>query len=251
MSRLDVYMALKGITQADLRRALEAKGHSITPGMMSLIVAGKRGVKSEYVDIICDVLQEPRDELWSEEGTAELYDRLKKTSAPEQATAAAATAPPRALVPVHGHFDVDVHLRLLPKLAEPGDLADALSLLVAREGVAATQLDNLDAVDGERILVPRALSKIHGARAFAVRIVGESMLKAGIEPGDVLIVRRSSSAKDEEIVIAAQDGGVTCARLRGELLVKESDDKRRHPDIPLAEGARVLGVAKAIYKPPK
>ena len=56
---------------------------------------------------------------------------------------------------------------------------------------------------------------IHEAAAtFVVRAEGESMLNAGIFPGDFLVVDRSLTARKEDIVIAALDGEFTVKRLK-------------------------------------
>ncbi|MDZ7664933.1 MAG: translesion error-prone DNA polymerase V autoproteolytic subunit [Desulfotignum sp.] len=54
----------------------------------------------------------------------------------------------------------------------------------------------------------------HPAATFFVRVSGESMIKAGIFPGDILIVDRSLEAVDKRIVIAVLDGELTVKRLR-------------------------------------
>ena len=48
---------------------------------------------------------------------------------------------------------------------------------------------------------------------FLVRVSGESMLKAGIFPGDILIVDHSLEPTHGKIVIAAVDGELTVKRL--------------------------------------
>ncbi|MES2607401.1 MAG: translesion error-prone DNA polymerase V autoproteolytic subunit [Pseudomonadota bacterium] len=48
---------------------------------------------------------------------------------------------------------------------------------------------------------------------FFVRTSGESMLNAGINDGDLLVVDRSIIAKNNDIVIAAVDGDLTVKRL--------------------------------------
>lgn len=61
---------------------------------------------------------------------------------------------------------------------------------------------------------------------FVVRAEGESMLGAGIFPGDYLVVDRSLPPRPENVVIAALDGEFTVKRLKkaGEryLLVPEN-----------------------------
>ncbi len=63
---------------------------------------------------------------------------------------------------------------------------------------------------------------------FALRIRGDSMLNAGILPGDLVVVHRQSTAENGEIVIALLDTEATCKRLRrrdGRVwLVPENDD---------------------------
>ncbi|MFA5907047.1 MAG: translesion error-prone DNA polymerase V autoproteolytic subunit [Desulfobacula sp.] len=54
----------------------------------------------------------------------------------------------------------------------------------------------------------------HPAATFFVRVSGESMINAGIYPGDILIVDRSLEAVDKKIVIAVVDGDLTVKRLR-------------------------------------
>jgi DNA polymerase V len=54
----------------------------------------------------------------------------------------------------------------------------------------------------------------NAATTFVVRAEGESMLGAGIFPGDFLVVDRSLVARKEDIVIAALDGEFTVKRLK-------------------------------------
>jgi DNA polymerase V len=54
----------------------------------------------------------------------------------------------------------------------------------------------------------------HPAATFLLRATGESMIKAGIEEDDLLVVDRSIEAADGKIVIAAVEGSLTVKRLR-------------------------------------
>lgn len=54
------------------------------------------------------------------------------------------------------------------------------------------------------------------ATTFVVRAEGESMLGAGIFPGDFLVVDRSLVARPGDVVIAALDGDFTVKSLRQE-----------------------------------
>jgi DNA polymerase V len=53
----------------------------------------------------------------------------------------------------------------------------------------------------------------HPSSTFMVRASGDSMIKAGIQPGDLLIVDRSLEASHGKIVIAAINGELTVKRL--------------------------------------
>lgn len=52
------------------------------------------------------------------------------------------------------------------------------------------------------------------AATFFVRVSGDSMLGAGIHPGDLLVVDRSLEPKDKNVVIAVLDGELTVKRIR-------------------------------------
>ncbi|EJW21990.1 hypothetical protein IMCC14465_03840 [alpha proteobacterium IMCC14465] len=61
----------------------------------------------------------------------------------------------------------------------------------------------------------------HPAATFFLRVVGESMLGAGIHPGDLLVVDRSLTPTPNDIVIAVLHGELTVKRL-----LRDPDDKR-------------------------
>lgn len=78
----------------------------------------------------------------------------------------------------------------------------------------------------------------HPASTFYVRVKGDSMIKAGINSGDVLIVDRSLEPKDKKIVVAILNNEFTVKRVRRIkeklFLVSENDD---YPSIEVKEGA--------------
>lgn len=68
----------------------------------------------------------------------------------------------------------------------------------------------------------------HPASTFYVKVKGDSMIKAGINSGDVLIVDRSLEPKDKKIVVAILNNEFTVKRLRKTkdklYLVSENDN---------------------------
>lgn len=80
---------------------------------------------------------------------------------------------------------------------------------------------------------------------FMLRASGDSMNRAGINDGDLLLIRQQESAGDGDIVVALIDDEATVKRLRinedNVVLVPESDNKSHMPVI-LSRDFRVQGV---------
>lgn len=62
-------------------------------------------------------------------------------------------------------------------------------------------------------LDPKKLLVRHPAATFFVRVQGDSMLGAGIHPGDILVVDRALEPKEGNIIVASLDGAFTVKRL--------------------------------------
>jgi DNA polymerase V len=54
----------------------------------------------------------------------------------------------------------------------------------------------------------------HPSATFFVRVTGDSMIDAGIYPGDILIVDRAIEPDDKKVVVAVIDGDLTLKRIR-------------------------------------
>jgi len=79
---------------------------------------------------------------------------------------------------------------------------------------------------------------------FALTVRGESMLGAGILPGDVVVVRRQDRAADGAIVVALVDGEATVKRLR--LRRRKLELHAENPEFPpivpaRGDDVRILG----------
>jgi len=55
---------------------------------------------------------------------------------------------------------------------------------------------------------------VKGGRCFGLKVVGDSMIDAGIEAGDTLVVRQQPLAEDGDIVVAGLGDEATVKRLR-------------------------------------
>ena len=78
----------------------------------------------------------------------------------------------------------------------------------------------------------------HPAATFFVKVKGDSMIKAGIHSGDILVVDRSLEPRDKKIVVAVLNGDFTVKRVRKMkdklYLVSENDD---YAPIEIKDGA--------------
>ena len=84
---------------------------------------------------------------------------------------------------------------------------------------------------------------------FFVRAAGDSMTGAGIRPGDILVVDRSLSAADGDIVIACVDNEFTVKFLKNDAgTVALLPANRKYRPITFSEGMelRVFGVVTAV-----
>lgn len=89
----------------------------------------------------------------------------------------------------------------------------------------------------------------HPAATFFVRVSGDSMLGAGIHPGDLLVVDRSLEAAHGRVIIAIVDNELTVKRLyrrNGSIRLLAEND--RYPPIEIAGGVtlEVWGVVTHV-----
>jgi DNA polymerase V len=71
----------------------------------------------------------------------------------------------------------------------------------------------------------------HPASTFCVKVKGDSMVGAGINTGDILIVDRSLEPKDKRIIVAVVNGDFTVKRVskRGDKLSLVSENPKYDP----------------------
>lgn len=85
---------------------------------------------------------------------------------------------------------------------------------------------------------------------FILRAKGESMIEAGIDPGDLVVVRKQNTADEGDIVVALVDNETTLKRF---YIDKEKKCVRLHPenrtmnDI-LVKSCYIQGVAQHVIK---
>ena len=85
------------------------------------------------------------------------------------------------------------------------------------------------------------------AATFAVRVDGDSMIGAGIFPGDIAVVDRAGTAVDGSVVLALVDGEFTIKRYRsrnGAVWLEPANPAYRRIDISAESAFEVWGVVR-------
>lgn len=102
----------------------------------------------------------------------------------------------------------------------------------------------------ERTLDLNELCIQHPSATFFVRAQGDSMVEAGINSGDVLVVDRSLTAKHGDIIIASIHGELTVKELelRPNALLRPRN--KAYPVIPISEESEfeVFGVVTSVVR---
>ena len=89
----------------------------------------------------------------------------------------------------------------------------------------------------------------HQDATYMLRVSGDSMIDAGILPGDLVLVERREAARSGEIVVAEVDGEWTMKtyRKRGRKVFLEPANAAYPPIVPKV-GIRIVAVVKAVIR---
>ncbi len=84
---------------------------------------------------------------------------------------------------------------------------------------------------------------------YILRVKGDSMVNAGILPGDMIIVERTTQSRDGDIVIAEVDGQWTMKyfRKQGHHVYLEAANPKYQPIVPQHE-LRIAAVVRAVIR---
>lgn len=85
--------------------------------------------------------------------------------------------------------------------------------------------------------------------SFMLTVSGDSMIEAGIHPGDMVIVERGRHPKDGDIVIAEIDHEWTMKhfeRANGQITLRAAN--KRYPPITPSEELQIAGVVRAVIR---
>lgn len=151
---------------------------------------------------------------------------------------------------------VHFHLKRLQErgLIEKGDFKGRAIVLTARQERGRIPIVG-DVAAGTPILAQECVEDYltfdcggQEENFFALRVRGESMLKAGILPNDLVIVRRQQTAQNGEIVVALLGDEATVKRLsrkNGQVWLMPENDAYQPID---GRAAQVLGKVTAVVR---
>ena len=155
----------------------------------------------------------------------------------------------------------------LPEAASANDIYNSFSPSVIKGGLDNNkQKDNIneipvlgkiaagtpiEAIQNEvsRVVLPQALSK--NGEHFGLKISGDSMIEAGINDGDTVIVRKTNTANNGQIVVALIDDHEAMLkriRKKGKVVALESANKRYETKIFGPDRVKVQGVLVSLYR---
>jgi len=109
----------------------------------------------------------------------------------------------------------------------------------------------IEAIQNEvsKVALPEELSK--NGEHFGLKVSGDSMIEAGINDGDTVIVKKTSTANNGQIVVALidnQEAMLKRIRKKGKVVALESANKRYETKIFGPDRVKVQGVLVSLYR---
>jgi len=155
----------------------------------------------------------------------------------------------------------------LPETASANDIYNSFSPSVIKGGLDTENekqnLNNvpvlgqiaagtpIEAIQNEvgRVAIPEELSK--NGEHFGLKVSGDSMIEAGINDGDTVIIRKASTANNGQIVVALiddQEAMLKRIRKKGKIVALESANKRYETKIFGPDRVKVQGILISLYR---
>jgi len=100
-----------------------------------------------------------------------------------------------------------------------------------------------------KVLLPEELSK--NGEHFGLKVSGDSMTEAGINDGDTIIVKKTDTANNGQIVVALiddQEAMLKRIRKKGKVVALESANKRFETKIFGPDRVKVQGILVSLYR---
>ena len=154
----------------------------------------------------------------------------------------------------------------LPETASANDIYNSFSPSVIKGGLDGNKKNNIsevpvlgkiaagtpiEAIQNEvsRVMIPEELSK--NGEHFGLKVSGDSMIEAGINDGDTVIVKKTNTANNGQIVVALIDDHEAMLkriRKKGKVVALESANERYETKIFGPDRVKVQGVLVSLYR---
>ena len=121
---------------------------------------------------------------------------------------------------------------------------------LAEEGISAGFPSPADDFKETRISLDRELVKNREATFYA-RVSGDSMIGAGLEDGDLLVIDRSLNPEDGKIAVCLVDGEFTVKRIKKEknkLYLKPENKKYKPIELKEENELIIWGIVEYVIK---
>ena len=144
-----------------------------------------------------------------------------------------------------GMVDYDGKLIATEKIRKTGTVNHGVKIY--DNAIPCGELETIESSVSEYVDLPASI--FGNGELFILQTRGESMIDAGIEPGDLVVVEKKRTANDGDIVVAL--GNDTDSSLKR--LIKKNNMYVLHPenknmDDIITEHLEIQGVAKFIIK---
>ena len=110
---------------------------------------------------------------------------------------------------------------------------------------------SIEAIQNEvsRVTLPEELS--NNGEHFGLKVSGDSMIEAGINDGDTVVIKKTSTANNGQIVVALIDDHEAMLkriRKKGKVVALESANKRYETKIFGPDRVKVQGILVSLYR---
>ncbi|MDN5789129.1 transcriptional repressor LexA [Pseudorhodobacter sp.] len=137
-----------------------------------------------------------------------------------------------------------------PRAALPVSVLDAIELPVMGRIAAGVPIEAIQEIS-HHVAVPGSMLSGNGQH-YALEVKGDSMIDAGINDGDIVVIREQSSAENGDIVVAlVEDSEATLKRFRrrGSMIALEAAnpayETRVLPDHQVKVQGRLVGLIRS------
>lgn len=129
-----------------------------------------------------------------------------------------------------------------------GEEVDSLKLPLLSEISAGSPIYMNEEYD-EYFYIPRDVIK-RDKDLFMLKVKGDSMIDAGIDDGDYVVIRKDNNVSKKSIVAVEVDGHATLKRfdVQGNKLILIPENKNYDPIVVSVHEARIIGSALGVIK---